>query len=97
MPYVLDYMNERQGHVIVTVPEFKMSSLDAAAKGRLIWLYDNDLNESVNKVNEDLKDVSITTDDTKIQMTSEENGKVTVTTEPVKNEMDIEDTEVIKP
>ena len=43
-----------------------MSSLDAAAKGRLIWLYDNDLNESVNKVNEDLKDVSITTDDTKI-------------------------------
>ena len=30
-------------------------------------------------------------------MTSEENGKVTVTTEPVKNEMNIEDTEVIKP
>lgn len=97
MPYVLDYMNERQGHVIVTVPEFKMSSLDAAAKGRLIWLYDNDLNESVNKVNEDLKDVSITTDDTKIQMTSEENGKVTVTTEPVKNEVNIEDAEVVKP
>ena len=97
MPYVLDYMNERQGHVIVTVPEGKMSSLDAAAKGRLTWLYDNDLSESVNKVNEDLKDVSITTDDTKIQMTSEENGKVTVTTEPVKNKMNIEDAEVIKP
>ena len=97
MPYVLDYMNERQGHVIVTVPEFKMSSLDAAAKGRLTWLYDNDLSESVNKVNEDLKDVSITTDDTKIQMTAEENGKVTVTTEPVKNEMNIEDAEVVKP
>ena len=56
-----------------------------------------DFNESAKKVNEDLKDVSITTDDTKIQMTSEENGKVTVTTEPVKNEMNIEDTEVIKP
>ena len=56
-----------------------------------------DFNESAKKVNEDLKDVSITTDDTKIQMTAEENGKVTVTTEPVKNEMDIEDTEVIKP
>ena len=56
-----------------------------------------DFNESVKKVNEDLKDVSITTDDTKIQMTAEENGKVTVTTEPVKNEMNIEDTEVIKP
>ncbi len=48
-------------------------------------------------VNEDLKDVSITTDDTKIQMTSEENGKVTVTTEPVKSELDVEDSEVIKP
>ena len=56
-----------------------------------------DFNESAKKVNEDLKDVSITTDDTKIQMTAEENGKVTVTTEPVKNEMNIEDTEVIKP
>lgn len=56
-----------------------------------------ELGESVNKVNEDLKDVSITTNDTKIQMTSEENGKVTVTTEPVKNEVNIEDAEVVKP
>lgn len=97
MPYVIDYVKERQGHVIVTVPEGKMSSLDAAATGRFIWIYDNDLKESVKKIDEDLKDVSITTDDTKIQMTAEENGKVTVTTEPVKNEMNIEDTEVIKP
>lgn len=97
MPYVLDYMNERQGHVIVTVPEGKISSLDAAAKGRLTWLYDNDLSESVNKVNEDLKDVSITTDDTKIQMTAEENGKVTVITEPVKDEVNTEEAEVVKP
>lgn len=55
------------------------------------------INESFKRVNEDLKDVSITTDDTKIQMTSEENGKVTVTTEPVKDEVDVEDSEVIKP
>lgn len=57
----------------------------------------DELGESLKEVNEDLKDVSITTDDTKIQMTSEENGKVTVTTEPVKNELDVEDSEVIKP
>lgn len=58
---------------------------------------DKDLNESVKKVNEDLKDVSITTDDTKIQMTSEENGKVTVTTEPIKDKLNTEDAEVVKP
>jgi hypothetical protein len=34
---------------------------------------------------EDFKNVSITTDDTKMDMTSEENGKVTITTEPVEN------------
>lgn len=56
-----------------------------------------ELSESVKKIDEDLKDVSITTDDTKIQMTAEENGKVTVTTEPVKNEVNIEDAEVVKP
>lgn len=56
-----------------------------------------ELRKSVKKVNEDLKDVSITTDDTKIQMTSEENGKVTVTTEPVKDEVNTEDVEVVKP
>ncbi len=58
---------------------------------------EEDLDNNDHVVNEDLKDVSITTDDTKIQMTSEENGKVTVTTEPVKNEADVEDAEVIKP
>lgn len=58
---------------------------------------EEDLDNNDHVVNEDLKDVSITTDDTKIQMTSEENGKVTVTTEPVKNEADVEAAEVIKP
>lgn len=34
---------------------------------------------------EDFKEVSVTTDDQHMQMTSDENGKVTVTTEPVNN------------
>ncbi len=49
---------------------------------------------------EDFKDVSITTDDTHMEMTSDENGKVTVTTEPIKNENVPEaevEAEVIKP
>lgn len=58
---------------------------------------EEDLDESLKNISEDLKDVSITTDDTKIQMKSEENGKVTVTTEPVRDEFAMEDTEVIKP
>ena len=58
---------------------------------------EEDLDDDDHVVNEDLKDVSITTDDTKIQMTSEENGKVTVTTEPVKDELNTEDAEVVKP
>lgn len=35
---------------------------------------------------EDFKEVSIKTEDQKLEMTSDENGKVTVTTEPVENE-----------
>lgn len=37
------------------------------------------------KVKEDLNEVTITTDDTHMEMTSDEDGKVTVTTEPVEN------------
>ena len=36
--------------------------------------------------NEDFKDVSVTTDKEHMEMTSDENGKVTITTEPVKEE-----------
>lgn len=37
---------------------------------------------------EDFKNVSIETDDTKMEMTSDDNGKVTVTTEPITNNSD---------
>lgn len=43
-----------------------------------------------------VKDVTITTDDSKTTMTSEDDGKVTVTTEPVEDEH-FEDKEVVKP
>ncbi len=39
-------------------------------------------------LDEDFKDVSITTDDSHMTMTSDEDGKVTVTTEPVKDEIE---------
>lgn len=45
---------------------------------------------------ESVKDVTITTDDSKTTMTSEDDGKVTVTTEPVEDEH-FEDKEVVKP
>nr|DAP55328.1 MAG TPA: hypothetical protein [Caudoviricetes sp.] len=48
-------------------------------------------NESLK---ESVKDVTITTDDSRTTMTSEENGKVTVTTEPVEQP---KDDEVIEP
>nr|DAG27921.1 MAG TPA: hypothetical protein [Caudoviricetes sp.] len=51
--------------------------------------YDESLKECV-------KDLTITTDESKTTMTSEDNGKVTVTTEPVEDEH-FEDKEVIKP
>lgn len=50
-------------------------------------------NESLE---ESFKDVTITTDDTHMEMTSDENGKVTVTTEPVCKECE-EKEEVIEP
>ena len=51
--------------------------------------YDESLKESV-------KDVTITTDESKTTMTSEDDGKVTITTEPVEDEH-FGDKEVIKP
>lgn len=51
--------------------------------------------ECGEELEEDFKDISVTTDDSHMTMTSDENGKVTVTTEPTDNEfeddfMDIE-------
>lgn len=41
-----------------------------------------------DELEEDFKDVSITTDDSHMQMTSDEDGKVTVTTEPIRDEFE---------
>lgn len=57
----------------------------------------NELGLSESTLEEDFKDVSITTDDTHMEMTSDENGKVTVTTEPVNNEDDFGDEEMLAP
>ena len=38
------------------------------------------------EINEDFKEVSIKTEDQKLEMTSDENGKVTVVTEPISND-----------
>lgn len=48
-------------------------------------------------LNEDIKDISITTDDTHMSMSTEENGKVVVTSEPVEKESCEKCKEVIKP
>ena len=42
-----------------------------------------DKNESCKTMSEDFKDVTITTDDSHMEMTTDDNGKVTITTEPV--------------
>ena len=44
--------------------------------------------ECEGDLEEDFKDVSITTDDSHMTMTSDEDGKVTVTTEPIKDEIE---------
>ena len=44
--------------------------------------------ECEKDLEEDFKDVSITTDDSHMTMTSDEDGKVTVTTEPIKDEFE---------
>jgi hypothetical protein len=61
--------------------------------GYISYTYNRAENESLKEC---VKDVTITTDDSKTTMTSEDNGKVTVTTEPVEDKH-FEDKEVIKP
>lgn len=53
--------------------------------------------ECGGELDEDFKDVSITTDDTHMEMTSDEDGKITVTSEPVTNEDDFGDGEMLAP
>lgn len=56
---------------------------------------DEDLEEKC--LNEDIKDISITTDDTHMSMYTEDGGKVVVTSEPVEKESCEECEEVIEP
>lgn len=69
--------------------------------GYISYTYNRAQEESFNysleePLKECVKDVTITTDDSKTTMTSEDDGKVTVTTEPVEDEH-FEDKEVVKP
>ncbi len=58
--------------------------------------YDGSLKENESKsIKESVKDVTITTDDSRTTMTSEDNGKVSVTTEPI--ETSDETDEIIAP
>ena len=62
------------------------------------WL-DSELHKRLNEsLKESVKDVTITTDDSRTTMTSEDDGKVTVTTEPVeKDEEEEEEAEILAP
>ena len=51
-------------------------------------------NESLT---EDINNLSLDTDDTHMEMTSDENGKVTITTEPIENQSDDSEGETIVP
>lgn len=57
------------------------------------------LDLDIKDLNESIKSLSIDTDDTRMEMTSDETGKVTVTTEPIDNASDAEaeSAEVIAP
>ena len=50
------------------------------------------MSRASRRIQEDFKEVSITTDDQHMEMTSDENGKVTVTTEPVEAEVATDET-----
>ncbi len=63
------------------------------------WL-DSELHKRLNEsLKESVKDVTITTDDSRTTMTSEDDGKVTVTTEPVEKdeEEEEEEAEILAP
>lgn len=68
--------------------ELTYESLSSASR-RVI-----DRNETLS---EDFKEVSIKTDDQHLEMTSDENGKITVVSEPVTSDMSTEDAETIVP
>lgn len=78
-----DYLIVYPGHS----PEIYASDLDN--ENQAIWENEvkNDLVKvesfNSNSINEDINNLSLDTDDTHMEMTSDENGKVTITTEPI--------------
>lgn len=85
---IIKYVKDKYG-IDITKQEDILYKLDDKLLDMKSKLYNESLKESV-------KDVTITTDDSKTTMTSEDDGKVTVTTEPIEDEH-FEDKEVIKP
>lgn len=70
-------------------------NIDITKDSDILYELDNRLLDIKPKlINESVKDVTITTDDSKTTMTSDDKGKVTLTTEPVEQH---KDDEVIEP
>ena len=70
-------------------------NIDITKDSDILYELDNKLLDIKPKlINESVKDVTITTDDSKTTMTSDDKGKVTLTTEPVEQH---KDDEVIEP
>ena len=89
-----------------SIEEYKADSKNAQsinAKDFKIWIephskkeVDKFYNESTS-IKEDINNLSLDTDDTHMEMTSDETGKVTITTEPIKNQSDDSEGETIVP
>lgn len=60
------------------------------------WKFKEDFDES-KLIKEDINNLSLDTDDTHMEMTSDESGKVTITTEPIENQSDDSEGETIIP
>ena len=85
---LLDDVNDDDSDDVLT-EEPKMSTASKRA------LKEDDTDEPL--LTEDFKEVSITTDDQHMEMTSDENGKVTVTTEPIAEDAPSAEEEMIVP
>ena len=86
------YCGEQEGFVIIgEIAPFGDKTSDAQADTTMeAETYDETdaVEEDSDNLTEDFKAVSITTDDQHMEMTSDESGKVTVTTEPIHEEQD---------
>lgn len=83
------YCGEQEGFVIVgEIAPVKSSVEVSADMDEQPSVEDTDSEDAdiFESLTEDFKEVSITTDDQHLEMTSDENGKVTVTTEPITRE-----------